>query len=82
VITGDFYNYFRILNTCDFFEGCLLQIFSDKMRVAAVRSFAKSQLNLPLEYLRDLLYFDKLEDVIDYLESLGYKNLKEIKNNI
>jgi hypothetical protein len=52
------------------------------MRVAAVRSFAKSQLNLPLEYLRDLLYFDKLEDVIDYLESLGYKNLKEIKNNI
>jgi hypothetical protein len=37
------------------------------MRVLAVRTFAKAQINLPVSYLRELLFFDSEQAVLAYL---------------
>lgn len=67
VVLGDFRSYFKYLQEADFFEANLLYIFADRMRTLGVRIFAKTQLNLPLEYLRDFLFFDEQQHVLTYL---------------
>lgn len=39
-------------------------MFIDRMRLLAIRCYAKAQLTLSVEYLREQLYFDKPEDVV------------------
>ena len=54
-------------------------MFIDRMRLLAVRVFAKAQLNLPLDYLQELLFMDDGKSVFLYLESAGYKNLQDVQ---
>lgn len=52
------------------------------MRILAVRTFAKAQLNLPLSYLQDFLFFDEAEALLDYLESIGYSQLEDTRGKL
>ena len=75
IMLGDFQAYFKYLAEGDFYEASLLHLFIDRMRLLAVRTFAKAQLNLPADYLRDLLFFDDAQTLLSFLEELGYKTL-------
>ena len=74
----DFCSYFKYLGSADFYEASLLYLFVNRMRVLAVRTFAKAQINLPVSYLRELLFFDSAQAVLAYLNKKRNKNLKEV----
>ena len=67
-----FYEYFSFVRRCNYFEGCMLLPMCHKMRVKAVKVFAKSQLVFAGRELAEYLLFNKVEHLLKFLDSLGF----------
>lgn len=77
-----FHSFFTYLNSSDFLEGCLLYLYCDQMRKQALRCFSKAQINMPLSYISNLLFFDGPNQLLDYLQKLHYPDVERARREL